>query len=196
MKVKHLLQITLVSCVLFIGAPKVQAGAEPYIGEVSWFAGNFAPRGWAFCNGQLLSISENTALFSLLGTTYGGDGRTTFALPDARGRAFIHAGTGPGLSSRALGSRAGTQQESLTVSQMPAHTHTSRANSGAASSANPEENVLANSGRANLYSGSANVNMNTNAITSTGGSQPHNNMQPFLTLNCIIALQGIFPSRN
>lgn len=196
MKIKKLFQVALISCSLFSAVPTTQAGAEPFIGEVQWFAGNFAPRGWAFCNGQLLAITQNESLFSLLGTTYGGDGRTTFALPDARGRAFIHSGTGPGLSNYKQGQKGGSQQETLTIAQLPSHTHTSRANSGAASALDPTGKVLANSGRANLYTGSANVNMNAGAITNTGGNQAHNNMQPFLTLNCIIALQGIYPSRN
>jgi len=196
MKIKRLFQVALISCSLFSAVPTTQAGENPFMGEVQWFAGSFAPRGWAFCNGQLLAISQNQALFSLLGTVYGGDGRTTFALPDARGRTFIHAGTGPGLPNYKSGDKGGSPQETLTVAQLASHTHTSRANSGAAAALDPTGKVLANSGRANLYAGTANVDMNTNAITSTGGGLPHNNMQPFLTLNCIIALQGIYPSRN
>ena len=197
MKFKKVLQSTLIAGVLFSGTSTVNAGIDPFIGEVQWFAGNFAPRGWAFCDGQLLSISQNTALFSILGTTYGGDGRTTFGLPDVRGRVIIHQGTGPGLTNRRLGQKAGAESETLSVNQMPSHAHTLRASGGSATAVAPAGNVLASPGRTRLYdSGTANTNMNTAAITSTGGTQSHNNMQPYNTLSCIIALQGLFPSRN
>ena len=197
MKFKKVLQSTLIAGVLFSGVPTVNAGIEPFLGEVQWFAGTFAPRGWAFCDGQLLQISQFSALFSILGTTYGGDGRTTFGLPEVRGRTIIHQGQGPGLSSRRLGDKAGTESETLTANEMPNHTHTLRASGGSATAVAPAGNVLASPGRTRLYDSSgANTNMNVEAITSTGGSQPHNNMQPYNTLSCIIALQGIFPSRN
>lgn len=197
MKFKKVLQGTLIVGALFNGVSTVNAGDTPFIGEVQWFAGNFAPRGWAFCDGQLLSISQNTALFSILGTTYGGDGRTTFGLPDVRGRVLVHAGNGPGLSSRRLGEIGGTETVILTVNQMPNHTHTLRASGGPATSVTPNGNVLASPGRTRLYdSGAANANMNASAITSAGGNESHNNMQPYNTLNCIIALTGIYPSRN
>lgn len=196
MKIKKILQASLISCALFTSVPTVHAGADPFIGEIDWFAGNFAPRGWAFCHGQILSIVSNTALFSLLGTTYGGDGRTTFALPDVRGRVLIHAGTGPGLTPRRLGEKAGVENVSLNANEMPSHTHTLRASSGAATDATPAGNVLASTGRTRLYADSANVNMDASAIAASGGSGPHTNIQPFTTLNCIIALQGTFPSRN
>lgn len=197
LKIKKLVLTTLAAGTLLTGANTVNAGSEPFIGEVQWFAGNFAPRGWALCDGQLLSVASNSALFSILGTTYGGDGRTTFALPDVRGRVIIHQGQGPGLSNRYLGSKAGSESETLTANQMPAHSHTLQASGGAATAITPTGNVLASPGRTRLYdSGTANVNMDAAAITATGGSQAHNNMQPYTTLNCIIALQGIYPSRN
>ncbi len=180
-----------------VGSPNAHAGIDPFIGEIQWFAGNFAPRGWAFCDGQLLPISSYTALFSILGTTYGGDGRTTFALPDVRGRVIVHEGAGPGLSSRRLGEEGGTETETLNTNQMPSHTHTLRANSGPSSEVSPTNNVLASPGRTRLYeSGDANTNMNSSSVAASGGGLSHNNMQPYTTLQCIIALEGIFPSRS
>jgi len=170
--------------------------SEPFIGEMRFFAGNFAPRGWAFCDGQLLPITQNEALFSILGTTYGGDGRTTFALPDMRGRSPLHSGNsaGPGLSSRPLGQKSGAEQNSLSVNQLPSHTHALNASTNAAISTVPNNRVL---GSAKLYSEDVpNTSLNNASISQTGGSQPVNNMQPFIGLNCIIALTGIFPSRN
>ena len=197
MKLNKILTAALISTSLFSISSTSQAGSEPFIGEIGWFAGNFAPRGWALCDGQLLPISQNTALFSILGTTYGGDGRTTFALPAVRGRTIIHAGNGPGLTPRNLGAKGGSETETLTSAQMPSHTHTLRASAGSASANAPADNVMASPGRTRLYdSGEANVNMDASAITATGGSQPHNNMQPYNTLNCIIAIQGIYPSRS
>lgn len=197
MKLKKILLAALVSGALSGGITTVNAGQEPFIGEVQWFAGNFAPRGWAFCDGQLLPISGNEALFSIVGTIYGGDGRTTFALPDVRGRVLIHEGAGPGLSDRRIGSKLGTESETITVNQMPSHAHTLRASGGSATAVAPAGNVLASPGRTRLYDGgSANTDMNAAAITSTGGDRSHNNMQPYNTLSCIIAVQGIFPSRS
>ena len=182
MKFKKVLQSTLIAGVLFSGVPTVNAGSEPFIGEVQWFAGNFAPRGWAFCDGQILPISQYQSLYSLLGTTYGGDGRVTFGLPEVRGRVIIHEGQGPGLSDRRLGGKAGTERETLTQNQMPAHTHTLRASSGSATAIAPAGNVLASPGRTRLYdSGSANTDMNASAIAPNVGSQSHNNMQPYNT---------------
>jgi microcystin-dependent protein len=157
------------------------------------FGFNFAPRGNAFCNGQIMSISQNTALFSLLGTTYGGNGTTTFALPDLRSRVPLHFGQGPGLSSYSQGQLAGEENHTLITTEMPVHTHTARASSGDATDASPVGNVLAAGG---TYTAAANQNMAAGAITSVGGSQPHNNLQPYLALNFCIALNGIFPSRN
>lgn len=197
MKLNKTLQCAVIASTLLGGTTMVHAGNDPFIGEVQWFAGNFAPRGWAFCDGQLLPISSNQALFSILGTTYGGDGRTTFALPDVRGRVMIHEGHGPGLSDRRLGSKGGNETETLSANQIPSHTHTLRASGGSATAVVPNGNVLASPGRTRMYdSGTANADMNASAIASTGGGQPHNNMQPYNTLSCIIALQGTFPSRN
>lgn len=166
---------------------------EPFIGQIMMFAGNFAPRGWAFCNGQLLSIAQNTALFSILGTTYGGDGKTTFALPDLRGRAPLHWGHGPGLSNRNLGESGGQEAVTLTVDQMPAHGHALNASDAAANVRQPTNAVLAQS---ESYTQSRpDVTLNPAAIGNTGGNLPHPNMQPFLGISFIIALQGIFPSR-
>ncbi|RMG86773.1 MAG: phage tail protein [Chloroflexi bacterium] len=172
--------------------------SEPFIAEIRIFAGNFAPRGWAFCNGQLLPISQNTALFSLVGTTYGGDGRSTLALPDLQGRAPMHPGRGPGLTDRRLGQRSGSETISLTEAQMPNHTHNLRAYAGRGDTDNPTNAVLAESGD-NVYKapgGATLVPMEDAALEPAGGSQPHNNMQPYLTLNFIIALVGLYPSRS
>lgn len=170
--------------------------STPYIGEIRIFAGNFAPAGWAFCHGQLLAVSQHDALFSLIGTTYGGDGQTTFALPELRGRLPIHAGTGPGLSPRALGSQGGSEQVSLTVNQMPSHGHGPlQATSLRGSSANPGGAVLAESPQISPYAAEApGVSLDANSVSTAGGSQPHNNVMPFLCVNFIIALFGIFPS--
>ncbi len=176
--------------------------SEPFIGQIMMFAGNFAPRGWAFCQGQILSIAQNTALFSILGTTYGGNGQTTFALPDLRGRYPMQPGQGPGLSPRTLGEQGGTETVTLISTQMPAHTHALTASNSAADQPIPEGNVVATrieSGvPVNSYTTPNNINttMAPNSIGIAGGSQPHNNMSPFLCINFIIALEGIYPSRN
>ena len=164
--------------------------SEPFLSEIKIVSFNFPPKGWALCNGQLLPINQNQALFSLLGTTYGGDGRTTFALPDLRGRVPIHWGGG-----HTLGERAGEENHTLNISEMTAHVHTV-----AASNANPNQGSAAGNmwaSGAGAYSGSApNTSMNPASIGNVGGSQPHTNIQPYLVLNFIIALQGIFPSQN
>jgi len=171
--------------------------SEPFLGEIRIVGFNFAPRGWAFCDGQILSISQNQALFSLLGTTYGGDGRTTFALPDLRGRTPVHSGTGAGLSSRPLGSRGGEENHLLSTSEMPLHTHSVNASAADANTPEPANNLLAVSRQADLYSLLDNLQgMSANSVTNNGGGQAHNNMQPFLALYFCIALQGLFPSRN
>jgi len=196
MKLRNVLLSTLIAGTCF-NVTSVNAGSDPFIGEVQWFAGNFAPRGWAECDGQLLQISQHTALFSILGTTYGGDGRVTFALPDARGRVLIHEGQGPGLTPRRLGERGGAETVTLTTNQIPNHSHTLRASSGSATKSTPAGNVLASTGRTRLYDSSdSNVDMDVTAITAAGGGQAHNNMQPYNTLTCIIALVGVYPSRN
>ena len=177
--------------------------SEPFVGEIRMFAGNFAPRAWAFCDGQLLAVSSNDALFSLLGTTYGGDGRTTFGLPDLRGRVPVHQGSGPGLSPKPLGSKGGTESETLTVSQIPSHDHGARmvAVSTPADSAAAVGHQFAQSVGGPIYHtgtgrGSKPASMNANAMASSGGSQAHTNLAPTLCLNFIIALFGIYPSRS
>jgi microcystin-dependent protein len=167
---------------------------EPFLAQIIMFGGNFAPRGWAFCDGQLLAISSNTALFSLLGTTYGGDGRTTFALPDLRGRVSMHPGNGPGLSSRRLGEKGGTEHNTLTVNQLPPHNHALAAKEEA-NAADPSGSFIAGTG-SNAFGTTADKTMNAATIGSTGGGQAVTNIQPFECVNYIIALQGIFPSRN
>ncbi len=170
--------------------------SEPFIAEIRIFAGNFAPRGWAFCDGQLLAVSQNDALFSLLGTIYGGDGRTTFGLPDARGRIPLHAGTGPGLSARRLGSKDGGEKVTLTTNQLASHTHDWNANTAAATGDAPAGKVLADPSPARLFRAAAQDNsLASHTIPNTGGSQPHTNMMPTLCINFIIALFGIYPSR-
>jgi len=174
----------------------------PYIGQIILFAGNFAIRSFAFCNGQLLAISQNTALFSILGTTYGGDGRTTFALPDLRGRVPIHSGTGPGLTPRSLGSRSGQEVVTLNVSQMPSHNHPATAQVAVNNSAGEEETVSGQviSNHTGAFSEdpvSGQFLGGTSAtVNNSGGGLSHNNMQPWLAINYEIALQGVFPSRN
>ncbi len=175
--------------------------STPFLAEIRIFAGNFAPNGWAKCDGQLLLISQSTALFSLLGTTYGGDGKTTFALPDLRGAAPLQQGEGSGLSWRVLGETGGDRTVTLMQSEMPAHSHGVRASSGRADQLSPSGNVwaTARTGRrvANQYAAAANtVTMSFFALSIEGGSMPHNNMPPYLTLNFIIAMQGIYPSRS
>ncbi len=172
--------------------------SEPFVGEIGMFAGNFTPRGWAFCDGQLIAVSQNDALFSLLGTIYGGDGQTTFGLPDMRGRIPIHAGSCPGLSSRRLGAKGGAESVTITVNQIPDHNHGSLQASGdPASSVNPVGNVPGMSNSTDLYADDLSpVNMNQDAITDTGGSHSHSNLMPFLCIHFIIALFGIYPSRH
>ncbi|MCG8701537.1 MAG: tail fiber protein [Bacteroidales bacterium] len=175
---------------------------ESYIGSILLFAGNFAPRNWAFCNGQLIAISDNAALFSLLGTTYGGDGRVTFGLPDLQGRVPIHAGSGPGLSYRRLGEKGGLEIEYLSVNEIPAHTHLATGSIKAKEEADiddPTNNYIAGTGNA-IFGTTKDIQMNAQSVHVTveneGGSYAHNNMQPYLGLNYIICLQGIYPSRN
>ncbi|MDN9008517.1 phage tail protein [Brevibacillus laterosporus] len=163
--------------------------AEPFLGEIRLFGFAFAPVGWAFCDGQLLAINQNQALFSLLGTTYGGNGITTFALPDLRGRVAIHRS-----DSFPMGLTGGEVTHTLTVAEMPSHTHQALGSISAANTVLPANSVWAATDNL-AYNQSANTSMSPAAISSTGDSQPHNNMQPFLVLNYCIALQGIFPSR-
>jgi microcystin-dependent protein len=170
--------------------------SEPFLGEIRIFGFNFAPQGWAMCAGQLLPISQNTALFSLLGTFYGGDGITTFALPDLRGRVPMSLGQGPGLSNYYQGEVSGAESHTLLTSQMPGHSHGVVANGGTGTTTRPDGAVPARTG-SNLYAAAPDgTAMNAGMIASTGGSQPFALHQPFLVLNLCIALQGIFPSRN
>lgn len=173
--------------------------SDPFVGEIRLFAGNFAPQGWAFCDGQLLAIADNDALFSLFGTIYGGDGRTTFALPDLRGRVPIHMGTGPGLSARAIGSKAGAEQVTLTANQLAGHSHAWRATTAAAQERTPVNNAMAETSAADIFSQSeppqTPVTMAAGMVGNTGGSQAHENIQPFQCINYIVALFGIYPSR-
>jgi len=164
--------------------------SEPFLAEIRIMSFNFPPQGWALCNGQLLPINQNQALFSLLGTTYGGDGRTTFALPDLRARAPIHVGNG-----HTLGENGGEQAHTLLISELPEHTHTEQASPNAGDAVNPTGAVLASA--SNVYRAADNLTtLNPASVTNVGGSQPHENMQPYLALTFCIALQGIFPSRN
>ena len=167
---------------------------EPFIGEIIMFGGNFAPRGWALCDGQLLPIAQNSALFSILGTTYGGDGRTTFGLPDLRGRVAMHAGSGPGLTPRQLGAKGGEETVTLSVNQIPSHDHTLNASSAESNQKNAADGVLAKAG---IYqTGNPDEVMDRQSIGNTGANQAHDNVQPFQTVNYIIALTGTYPSRN
>jgi microcystin-dependent protein len=175
--------------------------AEPFLGEIRMFGGNFAPTGWALCNGQLLPIQQNTALFSILGTTFGGNGTTNFALPNLQGRVPVHMGQGSGLSNYILGETAGVESVTLQVTQMPAHTHALNASTTPGSSASPQNGVPASGvdsqgGSVSGYVPSPNTTMAANAVGMAGSSIPHENRQPLLCVNFIIALQGIFPSRN
>lgn len=217
--------------VLLVGLSTPAAAQDAFIGEIRWVGFTFAPKGWAECNGQLMAISQNTALFSLLGTTYGGNGQTTFALPDMRGRVPVHAGMGPGLTNRDQGEAAGVESHALSVSEMPAHDHALgthahdipelavglRASSAAATSVDPAGNVLAMAtvtGNGNpkvtkIYApGAADVSLGaggntaasvtgsaTGMTASVGAGAAHPNMQPFLAVRCIIAIEGIYPSR-
>jgi len=177
---------------------------DTYLGEIKMFGGNFAPRGFALCNGQLLSISQNTALFSLLGTTYGGDGIQTFGLPDLRGRAPIHWGNGIGLTPRVIGEESGSEDVTLLQSEMPAHNHLVNASTTIATQVLPTNFILAQSTDAGvggtpsnfIEASSANTTMAPNALSISGSSLPHDNMQPYLTISFIIALTGVYPSRN
>ena len=174
--------------------------ADPFVAEIRIFPFNFAPKGWAFCDGQLLPLSQNTALFSLLGTTYGGDGKSTFALPDLQGSAAMHPGQGQGLSLRDLGEIGGSENVTLLTSEMPFHTHTLMGFNQLGDQFGPDANgtfVLTRSAGGAVYNTTVNplVQFAPQALSPAGGSLPHNNMQPYLTLNFCIALQGVFPPR-
>jgi microcystin-dependent protein len=171
--------------------------SSPFLAEIKMFAGNFAPRGYATCDGQILSISQNTALFSLLGTFYGGNGQTNFALPNFQGNVPIHQGNGPGLTPRSVGETGGSQIVTLLQSELPAHSHAFQAIQGAATSTAAAGNLLAVNRNLQPYAApAATVSLDPSSIGLAGGGGPHNNLQPYLVVMFIIALQGIFPARN
>ena len=193
---KKLLLIGLFA-ILSMGKANAQQ-VEAFLGEIRMFAGNFAPKGWAFCQGQILPIAQNQALFALLGTTYGGDGRTTFALPDLRGRAPVGFGQGLGLSNKDLGQQFGSETVTLTTAQMPAHSHTVNAVTTEGNQNLPTNSLPANTKTLDKEYSDANANttMKATMVNPTGGNQPFGVSQPSLGVNFIIALQGVFPSRN
>jgi len=171
---------------------------SPFVAEIRIFGFNFAPKGWASCDGQLLPISQNTALFSLLGTTYGGDGKSNFALPNMQGNAPMHPGQGPGLSLHDLGETGGSETVSLLESEIPSHTHVWTVDPNVAETPDPSANSLARASSVNTFQTVTNqglVTLNDSAVAPAGGDQPHNNLQPYLTLNFCIAMQGIYPPR-
>ena len=170
--------------------------SDPFLAEIKMFGGNFAPRGYALCGGQLLPINQNPALVSLLGTTYDGDGRVTFALPDLRGRMPLHAGQGPGLPDFVLGQSSGADQHSLSAAEMPSHGHTLNANAGAATTGAPGSGAVLAAAGASAYRDPSNLGPMGAPLANTGGSQAHENRQPSLGLSFIIAMQGIFPPRS
>ncbi|MGA8223298.1 MAG: tail fiber protein [Candidatus Acidiferrales bacterium] len=189
------LPLLLVSLACLFSSPPALAQLEPFLGQIMIVPYNFAPRGWETCDGQIMSISQNTALFSLLGTTYGGDGRTTFALPDLRGRVPIGMGQGPGLSNYVQGETGGEETVTLTLSQIPSHTHVPQGSPTVANTGSPAGANWAMP-RVLLYSsGAPSVGMSGAALGSTGGNQPHDNMKPYLVMTYVIAVTGVFPSR-
>ncbi|MBK8069330.1 MAG: phage tail protein [Rhodanobacteraceae bacterium] len=170
--------------------------SSPFVAEIRIVGFNFAPRGWAFCDGQLLPLSQNTALFSLLGTNYGGNGKSNFALPSFQGSAPVHHGQGPGLSDYFIGEAGGAETVSLLASEIPGHTHSLQASANPGSSNNPAGNLYAVPRSGSAYAPSSSlVAMSPDALAPAGGDQPHNNMPPYLVLNFIIAMQGVFPQR-
>lgn len=171
--------------------------SQPFVGEIRMFGGNFAPAGWQFCDGALLSINENEVLFALIGTTYGGDGQSTFGVPDLRGRVPQHMGQGAGLSNRVIGESGGTETVTLTATQLPVHTHAVGADTRAGTSTKPLGRVWSASAPSLTYAApvGANTSLNPATVVATGGSQPHDNMLPFVAVNFIISLFGIFPSQ-
>ena len=171
---------------------------EPFVGEIRMFGGSFPPAGWAFCNGATMAISENDTLFNLIGTTYGGDGQSTFNLPDLQGRLPMHMGQGPGITQNyQIGEKAGVENVTLTTNQIPIHNHSFLASINAAGSTDPTNQVIAQTSQIHMFTQDVtNRQMNTNALTPIGGSQPHENLQPYLCITFIISLFGVFPSQS
>jgi microcystin-dependent protein len=193
---KKLIPLTLIVplFILILPIKTALSASDNFIGEINYFAGNFAPKGWAFCDGQLLLIAQNTALFSLLGTTYGGDGRTTFALPEVRGRVLIHPGTGAGITSKQWGEKSGSETVTLTASNLPAHNHTFNVSVDNPTSTTPTNRAIASG---ELYSSApTDRTLHASTIEPKGENSSINNMQPSVTARCIIALTGIYPSRS
>lgn len=189
-KTVRMLSFIALTAIPFLSIKQASAGDNPTIGEISYFAGNFAPRGWAKCDGQLLQINRYTALFSLIGIQYGGDGRTTFALPNMRGRVAVHQGQGPGLSHRVMGQRLGSER----VLVLPLHSHTMSVSTDSASTTTATNRSLAT---AEIYKdASPAVDLHATTLRSEGGSRTISNVQPSISAHCIIALEGTFPSRN
>ncbi len=188
--------IGVATIVTSLGWGTPTAASEPFIGTIRYHAFNFAPRGWALCDGQILQVTQNEALFSLFGTTYGGDGRNTFGLPDMRGRLPVHQGSGPGLTPRTMGQRSGQEQVTLNANQI-GHSHTLRGNTGVGNQSSPTNHALAQDTGDTTYRNEApSVDMSAGSITTApGGGQAHENMPPFLGVHCSVALVGIFPSR-
>jgi microcystin-dependent protein len=187
--------------VILLGIPSTGlAASEPFAGEIMMFGNNFCPRGWMNANGQLLSIHQNQALFSLFGTTYGGDGRTQFGLPDLRGRVPLHVGKGPGLTQKRQGQKGGAERHTLNITEIPPHKHALNATKGGANQQSPTGNLLAQQSRKSRiyapFDAKNRTPMDANAIGAAGNGKPHNNLQPFLTLRYCVAVQGIYPSRN
>jgi microcystin-dependent protein len=171
--------------------------AEPFVGQIMMFGGNFSVRGWAHCNGQLLAVNQNDALFSLLGTTYGGDGRTTFGLPDMRGRVPIHEGQGAGLSNYALGAKVGAEHVAVAANEMPPHQHGLNAEAMGAVNPGPDQGLLAEPSNTNIYGqGTPPDTLDCSAIGEAGSGNPHDNVMPFQCISFLISLTGIYPSRN
>ena len=195
MNIKHVVSAAVVAATLTsVPIKQATAGIDPYVGEIMWVGYNFCPRGWADADGQLIQISQNTALFSLYGTIYGGDGRTTFALPDLRGRVSIHTGVGPGLSSYLQGQKGGEEQVTLAASEMPAHNHSINASGGAISK--NAAGSIPGSPKQKFYDAPVNATttLDNSAVSNAGGGNAHENLPPYLTLRACVALQGVFPS--